>query len=326
MSHSCSPCFVGIDLSKDSVDIAIRPTGEVFSLCHDLKEFPSLISKLKALAPQRIVVEATGGIETLLVTELAAADLPVVVINPRQARDFARATGRLAKTDRVDAGMLAHFGEAVKPALRDLPSEEARHLQSLLARRRQIVEMIVSEKNRLTKLSLDVKVARDIKAHIQWLEKRLKRCDSDLRKSLQGSEVWRANDNLLKSVPGVGEVTSQTLLASLPELGELTNKQIAALVGVAPFAQESGRWRGKSRISGGRANVRAVLYMATVSAIRCNRVIQAFYQRLVGAGKKKKVALTACMRKLLVILNAIIKHQIAWSEAQISAQKSEPHS
>jgi len=316
---------VGIDVSKNSLEIALRPDDQHWSVDYDLLHIPPLVSKLKALAAERIIVEATGGVETLLVTHLAAASLPVVVVNPRQARDFARASGKLAKTDRVDALVLARFGEALKPDLRPLPTDEARKFEALLVRRRQIVEMIVSEKNRLSQPGHPNPIARDINEHIKWMEKRLKKCDTDLQKALEQSEVWRVHDNLLRGVPGIGSVTSRTLLAALPELGKLTNKQIASLVGVAPYSQQSGRWRGQSRIRGGRGDVRAVLYMATLTATRCNPVIRAFYQRLIGAGKKKKVALVACMRKLLVILNAMIKDQTAWGEHQKSAQISDAH-
>lgn len=313
-----SACYVGIDISKDSLEIAVRPSGEQWTTKHDPKEFPALVDRIKSLSPERIIVEATGGLETLLVSELAAAALPVVVVNPRQARDFAKAIGQLAKTDGVDARVLAHFGEAVKPQLRQLPSKESLHFEAMLTRRRQLVDMLTAEKNRLSSLHHSPKVAGDIEAHIKWLEKRLQRCDDDLDQLLRGSQVWRVNDNLLQSVPGIGTVVSRTLLAALPELGQLSNKQIAALVGLAPFTQQSGRWRGYSRICAGRANVRAVLYMAALTAIRHNRVIRAFYQRLLAAGKKKKVAITASMRKLLTILNSIIKHQTSWSEQQIS--------
>ena len=312
MNTSSSPCFVGIDVSKDSLDVCVRPLGQQWSLANNPKEIAGLVCKLKQLDVERIIVESTGGLETQLATQLAAAELPVVIINPRQARDFARATGQLAKTDRLDAAVLAHFGEAIKPEVRPLPSDQSRKLEALLTRRRQLVDMMVGEKNRLASCGHNKQVARDILDHISWLEKRIHRCDEEMRKALEESPIWRANDDLLKAVPGVGSVTSRTLLASLPELGQVSNKEISALAGLAPFERTSGRWKGESHISGGRANVRSVLYMATMAAIRCNPVIRSFYQRLIAAGKKKKVALTACMRKLLTILNSIIKHQRPW--------------
>jgi transposase len=320
MSNSSSACFVGIDVSKATLDVHRRPQAQSWQIAYDSKPLPALIKQLQALALERIIVEATGGLETLLVSHLAAANLPVCVINPRQARDFAKATGQLAKTDRIDAAVLAHFGEALKPELRPLPSAQAQQFEALLQRRRQLIEMLVAEKNRLLQCHDLRAISSDVRQHIAFLEKRLGRCDGELRQAVEQSPVWRAKDNLLKSVPGVGEVTSLTLLASLPELGELSNKEIAGLVGVAPQTRQSGRWRGQARCGGGRAGVRAVLYMATLTATRYNPVIKSFYQRLVKAGKPKKVALVASMRKLLVILNAIIKHQRGWREPQKSAQ------
>ena len=324
--NSSSPCLVGIDVSKDSLDVSVRPLNLDWSLANNPKELVGLVSKLKQLAPERIIVEATGRLETLLVSQLAAASLPVVVINPRQARDFAKATGQLAKTDRVDARLLAHFGEALKPRLRPMPNDEARNFEAILMRRRQLVDMLAAEKNRLAISTHQARIARDIKEHIRFLEKRIAGCDSDLRHAIEESEVWRVKDDLMKSVPGIGEVTSQTMIAILPELGELTNKQIAALAGLAPFVRESGRWRGESHIGGGRAEVRKVLYMATLTAIRCNPVIGGFYERLKGRGKKRKVAMTACMRKLLTILNAIVRDGRPWSEQQNFAQNCAAHS
>lgn len=318
-------CFVGIDVSKTHLDIAIRPTGEQWQIQNDVKEFPALVARLKGLAVERIVLEATGGLEMLVVTHLAAAGLPVVRVNPGQARHFAQATNQMAKTDSLDALMLAHLGEVLKPAIRNLPDLEQLEFEALLTRRRQLVEMSVAEKNRLQQSPPIKRLAKEIAAHIAWLEKRLQQSDQALRQKLEGSPVWRVCDELLQSVPGVGEVTSQTLLSSLPELGKLSNKEIAALVGVAPFAKDSGKKRGQRRVRGGRAEVRAVLYMATLAAIRCNRVIKTFYERLLKAGKKKKVALVACMRKLLTILNAMIKHQEAWCEQEKSARITPAH-
>jgi len=315
MSTASPACFIGIDVSKHSLDLHLRPQSQTWTVAYELAQLPALVKQLQALTPDRIIVEATGGLETLLVSHLGAAGLPVCVINPRQARDFAKATGQLAKTDRLDAAVLAHFGEAIKPELRPLPSAQAQAFEALLQRRRQLIEMLVAEKNRLLQCQHLRAIAKDVRQHIAFLEKRLGRCDRELREAVEQSPLWRAKDNLLKSVPGIGEVTSLTLLASLPELGELTNKEIAKLVGVAPQTQQSGRWRGQAGCGGGRAGVRAVLYMATLSATRSNPVIRSFYQRLLLAGKPKKVALVACMRKLLVILNAMVKHQTAWCES-----------
>jgi len=320
-----TPCFVGIDVSKASLDIAIRPLDQSLSIANDPSQFPALVKRLQALGVARIIVEATGGYELLLVTHLAAAGLPVVRINPRQARHFAQATNQLAKTDRADARLLAQMGEQLNPPVRHLPSQQQQEFEALLTRRRQLLEMLVAEKNRRQQVSHLKRVAKDLDAHIAWLEKRLQQSDRELRDTVESSAVWKINDQLLQSVPGIGEVTALTLLAGLPELGKLTNKQISALVGVAPYANDSGPRRGVRHIRGGRASVRAVLYMATVTASRFNPLIREFYQRLVKAGKKKKVALVACMRKLLTILNAIIKHQEAWREPQKSAQIAAAH-
>jgi transposase len=258
-----------------------------------------------------LVVEATGGLERRIVRALAAAELPVIVVNPRQVRDFAKATGRLAKTDKIDAEVLAHFGEAVRPARRTLPAPASEELRALIARRRQITEMLTAETNRLTHSAKAVR--KRIVAHIRWLEAELDRVDSELDQSIQQSPIWREQEDLLKSVPGIGPVISRTLLAELPELGELNRKQIAALVGVAPLNWDSGMMRGRRAIWGGRATVRAALYMAALVASRCNPKIREFHRRLRAGGKASKVALVACMRKLLTILNAMIKHRTRWS-------------
>jgi len=305
---------VGIDVAKDTLEIAVRPDNEEWSTNNRIEDFPALIEKLQQIAPERIILEATGGWEAPLANHLAAAGLPVIVINPRQARDFAKATGKLTKTDKVDARGLAHFGEAVKPQVRPLPDEQTQALAALLTRRRQLVEMLAAEKNRLVTVQHRPALKRDVEDHIKWLEKRIGQLDDDLRGQLEKSTVWRANDQLLQSVPGVGEVTSRTLLSQLPELGALSDKEIAALVGVAPHACDSGKRRGQAHISGGRANVRSVLYMAALTAARCNPIIKAFYQRLLARGKLKKVALTACMRKLLTILNAILRTRRPWQD------------
>jgi transposase len=271
----------------------------------------AIVKRLKKLAPTLIVLEATAGMEANIAAAIAAAGMAVAVVNPRQVRSFARAIGTLAKTDSIDAAVLSHFAEAVKPPVRALPTAEARELTDLVSRRRQVVDMIVAEKSRLAGVC---GVARaDIQAHITWLEKRQKRLDADLQSAVKKSPIWLAKDDLLQSAPGVGPVTSLTFLAALPELGNLNSKQIANLVGVAPINRDSGTMRGKRRISGGRAQVRAVLYMATLVAVRHNTVIRTFYERLLAAGKIEKVALTACMRKLLVILNAMAKSQKPWS-------------
>ena len=310
---------VGIDVAKDTLEIAVRPDNQQWSTKNRVEDFPALIDKLRQIAPERIILEATGGWEVPLANHLAAADLPVIVINPRQARDFAKATGQLTKTDKVDSRILAHFGEAIKPPVRPLPDEQTQALADLITRRRQLVDMLVAEKNRLVTVQHRPALKRDVEAHIKWLEKRIDQLDDDLRKQLEKSTVWRVNDELLQSVPGVGDVTSRTLLAELPELGTLSDKEISALVGVAPRPNDSGRRTGQAHIRGGRANVRSVLYMAAMTAIRYNPVIKTFYQRLLGKGKLKKVALTACMRKLLVILNSMIKKQKSWSPTQIPA-------
>ena len=271
----------------------------------------AIVKRLKKLAPALIVLEATAGMEANVAAAIAAAGMAVAVVNPRQVRSFARAIGTLAKTDSIDAAVLSHFAEAVKPSVRTLPTAEARELNDFVSRRRQVVDMIVAEKSRLAGVC---GVARaDIQAHITWLEKRLKRLDADLQSAVKKSPIWLAKDDLLQSAPGVGPVTSLTFLAALPELGTLNSKQIANLVGVAPINRDSGTMRGKRRISGGRAQVRAVLYMATLVAVRHNPVLRTFYERLLAAGKTDKVALTACMRKLLVILNAMVKSQKPWS-------------
>lgn len=314
MSKIAAISFVGIDVSKELLEIAVRPTGELWSIKNDPLEFPALAERLTQLAPSRIILEATGGLETLVASHLGAADLPVCVINPRQARDFAKATGQLAKTDAVDAHVLAHFGEALQPPLRELPSTDAQLLEALLTRRRQLVQMRTAEKNRLSATYHPRKIIKDLEAHIAWLDKRISQCDDQLKTALQASPVWRTNDQLLRSVPGIGQVVSRTLLAELPELGRLSDKQITALVGLAPYANDSGGWRGKRHIRGGRKTVRSALYMATLTAIRSNYRIRSFYLRLLDTGKPKKVAITACMRKLLVILNAIIKQQQPWRD------------
>jgi len=313
---------IGIDVAKDRLDIHARPTGETWRVAHTPDQFPALIARFKELDAERIVIEATGGLEVLLATQLAAAGLPVVVINPRQARDFAKAAGQLAKTDQVDARVLAHFGEALQPPVRPLPDEETRALEALLTRRRQLVDMLVAEKNRHAALSRRPELQENVAEHITWLNRHIADLDDQLKQQIERSPIFCREDRLLQSVPGIGDVSSRTMLACLPEIGKLTDKQIGALVGVVPFARQSGRWQGEAHIRGGRSEVRTVLYMATLSAIRCNPTIKTFYQHLLAKGKKKKVALTACMHKLLTILNAIVRHQEEWRTPQTSAATS----
>lgn len=314
-----SALSVGIDIAKATLDCAVYPSGEHWSLAYTPAALPPLVARLQDLAPQRIILEATGGLETLLATHLAAAGLPVIILNPRQARAFARATGQLAKTDQVDARALAHFGAAVQPPLRPLPDPQTRALEALLTRRRQLLDMLVAEKNRQSQPQLPEAIQKQLTAHLHWLNQQIAELDDDLRQALEASPVYRVKDDLLRSVPGIGDVTARTLLAQLPELGTLTHKQIGALVGVVPYTRQSGQRRGEAHIWGGRANVRSVLYMATLTATRCNPVIKAFYQRLLAGGKKKKVALTACMHKLLRILNALLRKEQKWVAPQIAA-------
>lgn len=308
---------VGIDVSKSMLDIAIHETGASWSESNDANGGAALVPKLKQLKATSIVLEATGGFETLVTAILSAAGLPVIIVNPRQVRDFAKATGQLAKTDRIDAGVLAHFAAAINPPLRPPKSDEGQHLEALLHRRRQIVEMLVAEKNRLAN-NRDHAVVKDLKTHIAWLERRLKASDDELQRVLKASPAWRQRDDLLRSTPGVGPVLSLTLLAQLPELGQLNRREIAKLVGVAPFNWDSGKWRGSRHIWGGRAAVRSPLFMATLCAIRINPTIKSFYLRLIKAGKAPKVAITACMRKLLTILNVMLKTQTPWRTASSS--------
>jgi transposase len=303
--------FVGIDVSKAQLDVAVRPSGETWTVAHDEAGLSALVARLRGLAPALIVVEATGGWEVALVGALATAALPVVVVNPRQVRDFARSTGTLAKTDRLDAQSLAHFAEALRPQPRPLPTAQAQELSALLQRRRQLVDMLTAEKNRLPLAAR--RVRPQLQAHIAWLQQQITQFDDDLRELVRSSPLWRDKEDLLRSAPGVGPVLATTLVAALPELGTLTRQQIAALVGVAPLNRDSGTLRGRRTVWGGRAQVRTVLYMSTLVAVRHNPVLAAFYQRLRAAGKAPKVALTACMRKLLTILNAMLKHHTRWA-------------
>lgn len=302
--------YVGIDVSKRRLDVALRPEGAHWSVENTESGISDLLSRLKEVSPAVVVLEATGGYEVSVVGALATAGLPVAVVNPRQVRDFAKATGQLAKTDLLDAHVLAFFAEAVRPKPRPLQTEEAQVLENLLARRRQVVQMLVAEKNRLG--SAREPVEKRVRAHILWLERELKRLDEELKRRIHDSPLWRAKDDLLQSVPGIGPVVATTLLACLPELGTVSSKQIASLVGVAPLNCDSGAKRGKRFVWGGRAPVRAVLYMAARVATRHNPVIRAFYERLRAQGKPDKVAMTACMRKLLVILNTMMKQGVPW--------------
>jgi transposase len=303
--------YVGVDVAKDWLDVAQRPEGAPWRVSNDERGIAALVERLVQLRPALVVLEATGGMEMPVVRALVVAQLPTAVVNPRQVREFARATGRLAKTDAIDAQVLAQFGEAVRPELRPFPDAATQELSALLARRRQLVGMLTAEKNRLRTAAKAVRA--DVQEHIRWLERRLSDLDGQLAQSIRSSPSWRERDNLLKSTPGVGPVLSVTLLAELPELGTLGRKEIAALVGVAPLNWDSGHLRGKRRVWGGRSSVRAALYMAALVAARRNPVLRAFYERLVEAGKPKKVALTACMHKLLTILNAMIRHRTPWS-------------
>jgi transposase len=302
---------VGIDVAKAALDLAVRPSGEERHQANDAAGIDEVVLWLQTLRPQIIVVEATGGYEAPLVAELGLASLAVAVVNPRQVRDFARATGRLAKTDRLDAQTLAHFGQAVRPTPRPLPDAEAQALAALVERRRQVVAMRTAEENRLGATRVAAVRVR-IQAHLAWLETDLWEIDEDLRQRLRASPLWREQDDLLQSVPGIGPILSLTLLAELPEWGRLSHAQIAALVGVAPLNRDSGTLRGRRAVWGGRRAIRTTLYMGTLRATRCNPAIRPFYERLLAAGKPKKVALVACMHKLLTILNAMVKHHTPW--------------
>jgi transposase len=306
-----SDLYVGIDVSKRWLDVA-APPQPVFRVDNDDSGIAVLVEKMKQLSPKLVVLEATGGFEMQVAAALAVASIPLAIVNPRQVRHFAKSTGKLAKTDAIDAAMLARFGAAHQPEARALPTAEMRELEELLRRRRQLLEMITSEHNRLS-TSHEAAVRADIEEHITWLKIRLGGVDKGLSDGIRKSPVWREREDLLRSVPGVGRVVATTLLVELPELGTLNRKQLAVLAGVAPINVDSGTQRGRRHIWGGRATVRAALYMSALTGIRYNPVIGAFYRRLVAAGKPKKVALVACMRKLLVILNAMLKTKTHWS-------------
>lgn len=309
--------FIGIDISKSRLDVAAHASGAIFAADNTDAGVAQLCERLLALQPELVVMEASGGYERLCAAALAHAGLAVVVVNARQVRAFALATGVLAKTDRVDARVLAHFAQAVRPPVRALPDAQQQALDELLARRRQIVAAWVAEKNRLA-LARTAPVKRSLRDAVAAYERLLERIDRDLDGLIQNSPLWREKEDLLRSFKGIGPVSARTLLADLPELGRLDRKQIAALVGLAPIARESGNWRGRRSIFGGRAQVRTALYMPTVAAIRANASIRTFYQRLRQAGKPAKVALVACMRKVLTILNAMVRTQTPWREQPIA--------
>lgn len=302
---------VGIDVSKSVLDVSAYPSGTTWQVEYSAPGITALAEELAALGPAVVVVEATGGLEISLTAALGVAGLPVAVVNPRQVRDFARATGRLAKTDKLDAQLLAQFGAMVQPPARPLPDAQHRELQAMVTRRQQLIEMLTAERNRSRRTT--PRVRQQIEVHVQWLREQLREVDRDLEDFLRSSPLWQEDAKVLRSAPGVGPIVTATLIARLPELGSLNCKQVAALVGVAPFNRDSGTLRGKRTVWGGRGALRTALYMATLVATRHNPVLRAFYQRLCDAGKPKKVALIACMRKLLTILNSMIKHHRTWN-------------
>ena len=306
--------FIGIDVAKDRLDVHVRPAGEAFGVAREAKGLAELVERLRSLTPALIVLEATGGFERTVAAALAAAKLPLVVVNPRQIRDFARAIGRLAKTDAIDAAVIAQFAEAIRPEPRPILDAEAQALDDMVSRRRQLIEMIVAETNR-KKATTNKRIAREIDRHFLYLQKRLTGLDGDIDTAIRSSPVWREKEELLVSVPGVAQKTARTLIAELPELGSLTRRRIASLVGVAPMNRDSGTMRGKRRITGGRATVRSALYMAAITAARCNPTLSSAYQRLRHAGKPPKLALIAILRRLLIILNAILRDKTPWRPA-----------
>jgi transposase len=309
VDHSC----VGIDVSKASLDVSVLPSEDRFRVAYDDSGIKRLTERLKPIRESAtVILEATGGLETPVAAALATAGFQVCIVNPRQVRDFARAMGRIAKTDRIDADVLALFGERVRPDPRPLPDASVRALEAHVARRRQLVDMLIAETNRLGQVA-DRDVRKQIQRHVQWLQREIKSVDTDLGSTIRRTPLWRAKDDLMRSVPGIGRVTSFSILARFPQLGTLRGKQAAALVGLAPFNADSGTHTGRRKIWGGRADLRSLLYMAALSATRWNPVIREFYQRLLRAGKPKKVALVACARKLLVILNAILRDQTPWT-------------
>lgn len=316
MEHANTAVYVGIDISKEHLDVAVQSTGQKARFATE--QLDAAVAFVQQAQPALVVMEATGGLEQTVAAALATASVPVAVVNPRQVRDFAKAVGKLAKTDALDAMMLARFGEAVRPEPRPLPDAQTQELEALVVRRRQLLEMIVAEKNRLSSCRSKA-MRKSLEKHIEWLRQQLRELDKDIGTSVRKSPLWRAKDELLQSVPGIGPVTSASMLAELGELGTLNRKQIAALVGVAPLNRDSGTMRGKRSVWGGRASIRAVLYMATLVATKRNDVIRGFYQRLLVAGKTKKVALVACMRKLLVIVNAMMRTGSRWKSNEVPA-------
>lgn len=309
--------YIGLDIAKDHIDVSVRPTDDRWRTEQSDEGIAQLVARLEALTPALVVVESTGGYETAVVTALAVAQVPVAVVNPRQVRDFAKAIGRLAKTDAIDAAVLALFAERVRPEVRPLPDEAHQELVALVTRRRQLLDMLTAERNRLATARRSVRAS--VQQHVRWLERRVHNADADLTTTIQRSPLWRAKDDLLRSVPGIGPTTSCTLIAFLPELGTLSRREIASLVGVAPLNRDSGQQRGRRVVWGGRAVVRGPLYMATLVAARHNPVIRAFYQRLRTAGKPPLVALVAAMRKLLTILNAMVKHHESWQPINLES-------
>jgi transposase len=303
--------FVGIDVSKTGLDVHVLPMGAAWSVANDDVGHRALAARLVELNPTLVVLEATGGYQNQAVAELAAHKLSVAVVNPRQVRDFAKATGRLAKTDAIDASVLASFAQAIRPEPRPLLDEQSQELLAMVGRRRQLIEMRTAEKNHLEACRV-ARVRKDIESTIQWLNRRIKDVDDDLDKLIRSLPLWQAREDLLSSVQGVGPTTARTLMTALPELGKLDRRKLAALAGLAPFNHDSGAMRGKRAIRGGRSEVRTVLYMATMSATRFNPTIRAMYTRLVDRGKAKKVALIACARKLLAILNAMVRTNTPW--------------
>ena len=307
---SISETFIGIDVSKEQLDCASRPNGTTSSFKNSVTGIDALIKQLQKQRPRLVVLEATGGLERALVAALVVAQMPVVIVNPRQVRDFARAVGQLAKTDRIDAAVIAHFAEAVKPEVRTLPDQLTQEMDALMKRRGQLVAMLSVERNHL--VSATSPVSNHVKEHISHLEELIKRLDQEIDQMIGKSPIWKAKDELFQSVKGVGPVLSRTLLAELPEIGQLSRQKLSKLVGVAPLNNDSGKRKGKRSCWGGRSRVRAILYMSALSATRFNPVIKEFYQRLLAKGKTKKVALVACMRKLLTILNSMVKNNTPW--------------
>ena len=308
------PVFVGIDVSKDRLDVHVRPGGEVFVVSRDGRGLEELVGRLQELGPTLVAVEATGGFETIVAAAVAGAALPLAVVNPAQVRHFAQAVGKRAKTDPIDAGVIAHFAEAVRPVPRTLPDEAARLLAELVGRRRQIIDMIVAERQRENRAT-NVRVRKSLARHLAMLEKELGAIDQDINTLVRGSPLWRVKEDLLASVPGIGKTLARTLLAELPELGSLDRRHIASLAGLAPYTRQSGRWRGRSMIAGGRSAVRSASFMAALVASRHNPPLKDFYLRLICAGKPKMVALIAVARKLLTILNAILRDNRPWQSA-----------